>query len=203
MNNPNHPKKGSSIKVEPIRKKAAIERIKAALLHEWKHRDYCLFVLGINTGFRANELLSITVGQVADIKAGDILELKQSKNKKHRMVTINKASAEAIERYFKHDYHLGYKTRSTPDAPLFYSQRSDVLSVPVVTNMLKSWCKGAGLKGNYGSHTMRKTWGYWQYKRGTPIPILMEAYGHATQKQTLDYLCIQAEEIKEIYDMEL
>ena len=65
MNNPNHPKKGSSIKVEPIRQKAAIERIKAHLLHEGKYRDYCLFVLGINTAFRANELLSITVGQVA------------------------------------------------------------------------------------------------------------------------------------------
>lgn len=203
MNNPNHPKKGSVTKVEPIRQKAAIERIKAALLHEWKYRDYCFFVLGINTAFRANELLSITVGQVDGIKAGDVLELKQSKNKQYRRVTINKTTADAIERYFKQDYHLGYKARSTPDAPLFYSQRSDVLSVPAVTNMVKSWCKGAGLKGNYGSHSMRKTWGYWQYKRGTPLPLLMEAYGHATQQQTLAYLCIQAEEVKEIYNMEL
>jgi len=31
----------------------------------------------------------------------------------------------------------------------------------------------------------------------------MEAYGHATQQQTLAYLCIQAEEVKEIYNMEL
>jgi hypothetical protein len=59
MSNPNHPKKGSSIKVEPIRQKAAIQRIKAALLHGGKHRDYCLFVLGINTALRANELLGL------------------------------------------------------------------------------------------------------------------------------------------------
>jgi hypothetical protein len=31
----------------------------------------------------------------------------------------------------------------------------------------------------------------------------MEAYGHATQKQTLGYLCIQAEEVAELYDLEL
>jgi len=43
--NPNHPKKGSSIKVEPIRTKAAIERIKASLLHGEKYRDHCLFTL--------------------------------------------------------------------------------------------------------------------------------------------------------------
>ena len=60
-----------------------------------------------------------------------------------------------------------------------------------------------GLKGNYGSHTMRKTWGWWQYKRGKPVPLPMEAYGHATQQQTLEYLCIQAEDIAERYDLEL
>jgi integrase len=73
----------------------------------------------------------------------------------------------------------------------------------VSTNLVKSWCQAVGLEGNYGSHTMRKTWGWWQYKRGKPVPLLMEAYGHATQKQTLDYLCIQAEEVAELYDLEL
>lgn len=38
---------------------------------------------------------------------------------------------------------------------------------------------------------------------GAPIPLLMDAYGHATQAQTLDYLCVQAEEIQELYDLEL
>ncbi len=202
MKNPNHPKKGTSIKVEPIRQKAAIERIKAALLHHGKFRDHCLFTLGINTAFRANELLSISIEQVLHVQAGDRLELKQSKNGKHRAVTINKTSYEALRVYIEHDKSL-QRRMSDRSSPLFYSQRSEVLSVPTITNMLKNWCAGAGLKGNYGSHSMRKTWGYWQYKRGTPLPILMEAYGHATQQQTLGYLCIQAEDIKQVYDMEL
>lgn len=204
MKNKNHPKKGSSIKVEPIRQKAAIDRIKAALLHNGKYRDHCLFTLGINTAYRANELLSITIGQVADIKPGDILELKQSKNKKHRSVTLNKTTVDAMQLYFKRDHQLRSKTANNKNAPLFYSQRGNVLSVPTLSNMVKNWCAGAGCKGNnYGSHTMRKTWGYWQYKRGVPLPLLMEAYGHATQQQTLAYLCIQAEDIKGIYEMEL
>ncbi len=49
----------------------------------------------------------------------------------------------------------------------------------------------------------RKTWGYWQYKRGTPIPLLMVAFGHATQQQTLTYLGIQTKDVQQIYDMEL
>ncbi len=69
---------------------------------------------------------------------------------------------------------------------------------------LTAWCQQVGLKGNYGSHTLRKTWGYQQRgQKNTPIPLLMEAFGHTTQKQTLEYLCIQAEEISELFDMEL
>ena len=203
IKNPNHPKKGSSIKVEPIRQKAAIKRIKASLLHNGNYRDYCLFTLGINTAFRANELLSLTIDQVAHLKTGDTLELKQSKNKKYRAVTLNKTAYDSIQQYLNRDWNVEWKKHNNTSAPLFYSQRGDCLTVPSVHKMIKSWCGNAGLKGNYGSHTMRKTWGYWQYKRGKPLPLLMEAYGHATQQQTLAYLCIQAEEVREIYDMEL
>ena len=78
------------------------------------------------------------------------------------------------------------------------------LTVPTVSTMVKTWCENAGLKGSYGSHTLRKTWGYWQrMERGTAVPLLMEAFGHATQQQTLAYLGIQAEEIAQIYEMEL
>jgi site-specific recombinase XerC len=86
---------------------------------------------------------------------------------------------------------------------LFTSQRG-VLTVPTVNYMVKTWCAHTGLNGNYGSHTLRKTWGYWQrMERGTAVPLLIEAFGHATQQQTLAYLGIKADEIAKIYDMEL
>ncbi|NEZ54114.1 hypothetical protein DXZ20_00015 [Leptolyngbyaceae cyanobacterium CCMR0081] len=53
------------------------------------------------------------------------------------------------------------------------------------------------------SHTLRKIWGLRQRDRGTPIPILMEAFGHTSQQQTMQYLGIQAEEIAQIYEMDL
>jgi integrase len=196
--NPNRPKPGSRIKVEPIRTKKAIEIIKRSLYH--KPRDLCLFTLGINTAYRANELLSITVGQVRNLQVGHALDLKQSKTQTYRMVTLNRPAVETIRYYFRHDRRLWM---AEDEDYLFYSRFGDVLTVPSVTRMVKEWCAAVGLKGNYGSHTMRKTWGFWQYKRGKPIPLLMEAFGHTTQKQTLDYLCIQAAEVAELYDLEL
>ena len=70
--NPNHPAAGSTIKVEPIRDKRAIARIKKILVD--RPRDLCLFTLGINTAYRANELLSLKVGQVKNLQAGDVLD---------------------------------------------------------------------------------------------------------------------------------
>jgi len=73
-----------------------------------------------------------------------------------------------------------------------------------MSTQMKTWGQSVGLKGNYGSHTLRKTWGYWQrLERGTAIPLLMEAFGHATQQQTLAYLGIQSNEIAAIYELEL
>jgi len=44
---------------------------------------------------------------------------------------------------------------------------------------------------------------YNRYKSGTPLPLLMKAYAHATQHQTLAYfLCIQTAGVSEIYSME-
>ncbi|MCY7272454.1 MAG: tyrosine-type recombinase/integrase [Phormidesmis sp. CAN_BIN44] len=195
--NPNHPKPGSSIKVEPIRDKKAIQRIKKLLRDH--PRDLCLFTLGINTAFRANELLAIKVGAVRHLQPGDVLERKQSKTNKYRGVILNPSAQSAIQAWLTSE-----KGQSLSDVDYLFTGKRGVLSVPTVSTMVKTWCQNVGLKGNYGSHTLRKTWGYWQRKeRGTAIPLLMEAFRHATQRQTLEYLGIEANEIAEIYALEL
>ena len=190
--NYNRPKKGSRIKVEPIKKTKHIKTIKAMLAS--KPRDLALFAIGINTNLRASDLLRITVGQVKDLKSNEDIELKEKKTGKVRRITLNKACTMAIQglleagEYIDKDY-------------LFKSQRGPVLKVSTINNMVKEWCRAINLKGNYGSHTLRKTWGYHQrvtFK--TELPVLMECFNHSNQKQTLTYLCIQPEEIKNVYE---
>jgi integrase len=192
--NPHRPAPGSSIKVQPIRLKKDIETIKNNLADN--PRDLCLFVLGINTAFRANELLSIRAGQVRDLKVGDVLDVRQSKTKAYRQVTLNRRGVEAIQGLLR--------SRSfEPEEFLFFSRWGERLGVPEVSRKVKGWCQDIRLDGNYGSHSLRKTWGFWQYKRGTPIPLLMEAFGHQTQRQTMAYLGIQAMEVAQIFELEL
>jgi len=188
--NANHPKKDSIIKVDPIKNSKDIQAIKKMLKD--RPRDYCLFTLGINTNLRASDLLSITYDQVAGVSIGDELVLKEKKTGKVRRITLNKAAVEAIEQLLKNAEY-------TPGDLLFKGQRG-VLTVPSVNRLVKSWCNEINLKGNFGSHTLRKTFGYHQrVQLNTSIPELMVMFNHSTQKQTLEYLCIQADEIKDAY----
>ena len=192
--NPNHPKPGSTIKVDPIRDKLVIQKIKQALVEN--PRNLCFFTFGLNTGYRASELLSVRVDQVRHLQPGDLLEVKQSKTKRYRQVKINRVIYDSIQGL------LDWQDLNDKE-PLFMGQRG-LLKVSTVSRMVKNWCEQAGLTGHYGSHTLRKTWGYWQrMERNTPIPLLMEAFGHTTQQQTLQYLGIQSDEIAAIYDLEL
>lgn len=192
--NPNHPKKGSAIKVNPIRSIQQIENIKANLKSQ--PRNYCLFVMGINTAFRANELLSLQIEQVENLKVGSRLEVKQSKTDTYRAVTVNNNCYAAIQFWLNK-----HPKRHEPTAALFKSNQSrNAITVSTLNNMVKEWCRCAGMKENAGSHTLRKTWGYQQRLRGSAsIPVLMVAFGHNSESQTLEYLSIQSDEVQALY----
>ena len=195
MTNPNHPTKGSKISVEPIKALKDIKAIKKLLAD--KQRDLCLFTLGINTNLRASDLLNIKVERVASLKPGDEFTLKEQKTQKARRITINRAVHETIQGLLR-------VTAYEPDDYLFRSQRGAVLTVPSLSRLVKTWCKMIHLRGNYASHTLRKTWGYHQrVSFNVGIPELMVCFNHSSQRQTLDYLCIQPEEIKNVYLNEL
>ena len=192
--NYNHPEKGSSIKVDPIKSTKHIQTIKKLLADN--PLDFALFTVGINTNLRASDLLRIKVGQVKDLKPNDEIAINEKKTKKPRRITLNKACISAIQGL------LASKEYSDEDY-LFTGQRG-VLTVPTVNQKMKSWCRAINLKGNYGSHTLRKTWGFHQrITFGTDLPRLMVCFNHSTQKQTLDYLCIQPQEIRDVYENEL
>lgn len=182
------------IKVEPIRDLKDIRLIKRLLAD--KPRDLCLFVLGINTNLRASDLLGLRVGQVRHVMAGETIEIREKKTGKARKVTLNGAAVGSIQSLLAAD------DRDDQDF-LFVGQRGP-LTVSTVNNMVKSWCREINLKGNYGSHTLRKTWGYHQRVTfGVDLPRLMVCFNHSSQRQTLDYLCIQPEEIRDVYQNEL
>lgn len=193
--NANHPRKGSLIAVEPIKHLKDIAVIKRLLAA--KPRDLALFVVGINTALRAGDLVSLTAGDVRTMLADpDGGATRERKTGKRRRLTANNAVREVLARLLA--------TREfADDAPVFQGQRGPI-TTQYLWQLVKNWCAAINLPGHYGSHTLRKTWGYHQRATfGVDIPTLMAIFGHATQRQTLTYLCIQPEEIRSVYANEL
>jgi len=191
----NHPRKGSKLKVAPIRELKNIRTIKALLKD--RPRDLAIFTIGINTNLRACDLLQIRAGMVRGVKSMDEIEIKEQKTGKLRRLNLNAGCADAIR-------GLLASAPFKDEDFLFRSQRGPVLTVSSVNRLVKEWCQVINLRGNYGSHTLRKTWGYHQRVTfGRGLPELMVCFNHSTQRQTLEYLCIQPEEIRSVYENQL
>lgn len=212
----NHPKAGDNIKVEPIRSEKDIRNIKRFLADKCKPRDLAIFTLGINTNLRASDLLLIKVGQVRNLQVGDHFRVRESKTGKDKNITINKTVYDAISNLLSdmkdaNDEELLFQSRNGKQRKIIMKNGRETrmplpneISVPTLNAMVKGWCSEINLKGNYGSHTLRKTFGYiHRTVFNTDIPTLMTMFNHSTQKQTLTYLGIQPSEIKDAYLKEI
>jgi len=194
----NHPKKGSQIRVDPIRDLKDIKLIKRLLSD--RPRDLAIFTLGINTNLRASDILRVRVGQVRGLLPEEHFTIREKKTKKEKSITINRTVHDAIGKL------LTTMTDAADEEPLFQSRKGDrcAIKVPYLSTLVKGWCREINLVGNFGSHTLRKTFGHMhRVINKTDLPTLMEMFNHSTQKQTLTYLGIQDEEIKSAYLFEL
>lgn len=189
----NHPKKGSRIEVEPIRKEKDIKAIIQLL--SGHPRDHLLFVMGINNGIRAGDLLNIKV-DVQYLKPGQVHQITESKTKKKNVVVINKSVRKALDTYISsntsqiENHHYLFRSRKGENAPL---------SVQAVHGLVKKWTQAINLKGNYGTHTLRKTWGYQQRtKYGVGFDVIAKRFNHSDPKTTMTYLGIEDKEVHSI-----
>ena len=179
------------MKVEPIRDRQKIEDIKKLLSGE--PRNYCLFISGINNGLRAGDLLSLKVYQVKNKKIGDYTQIKEEKTGKINYFYINKTIKKSIDNLIK-TYNL------SDNDYLFPSRKGkEKMTTYTVNRLVKNWTKSVGLQGNYGSHSLRKTWGYQQRANfGVSWELISKRYNHSNPAETRVYLGISDTEITNI-----
>lgn len=187
MKNPNHPQRGDRIAVEPIRKIKDIKAI-AKYLND-NPRDQLLFVMGINNGLRACDLVKLKVGQVRGLKAGGSITIKKSKTGKENVLVINKTVHKALQGYLK-------SVNPADEEYLFPSRKGKKpLQSQAVQKLVKKWTSTFNIKGNYGAHTLRKTFGYIQRTvYGVGFEILCKRYNHGSPAITMRYLGIEDKE---------
>ncbi len=197
----NRPGKGARIKVEPIRSLVDIGRIKSLLAK--RPRDLALFTVGINLPLRISDLMVLTYDRVGDLKPGKSLVIREQRTGRRIKIGWNRACFHAVAG-LANDRGIAAADIEWAKQYLFRSRRGKFLLASSVHRLVKSWCKHIGLAGNYGANSLRKTWGYHQFATfGTDLNRLMTIFNHATRRQTLDYLCLQPQDFKNIFEHEL
>jgi integrase len=188
-------KMSTSTEVEPLKSIKDIQKIKQYLLGKESKRDYLLFVLGINIGLRAGDLLSLRVKDVYKNRGVvDSLPLKEQKTDKNRDTMLNQSAKEAIQLYLN-------SNKLNPDDYLFQSRKgNEPISVGSLHKLIKTTLRELHIKGNYGTHTLRKTFAYQRYANGIPLETLQEILNHSSSKVTLRYIGITKEVIIDAYN---
>lgn len=184
----NHPRKGDRIAVDPIRKLKDIKAISA--LTAENPRDHLLFIMGINNGLRAGDLVRIKVKDVRYLKVGDTLTIREGKTGKDNVLVVNKVVFKALRNYLE-------KVQPADEDYVFASRKGNShIQSQAVSKLVKKWTNSINLKGNYGAHTLRKTWGYQQRtQHGVGFEIICKRYNHSSPAITMRYLGIEDKEV--------
>ena len=183
--------------VEPIRNKKKIELIKKILNDN--PRNLLIFVMGLNTGLRMGDILSLKIEDIKGKQVGDKVYLIEQKTKKRNYFLINQEIYRVLTLYLN-----SQKGTGNTGEWLFPSRKGKGhLITPSVNRMIKKWCRDVGLKGNYGCHTLRKTFGYFQHKNNVSIAVLMKRFNHSSPAITTRYIGITEKDVDNILMMDI
>jgi len=177
-------KKNEIKDVQPIRSAEKIADMKWSLKKWCGERDYILFLLGINSGIRVSDLLKF---KIHEIKGKKKVTIREGKTKKPRDIYLMNIYEE-LNNYI--DTLEGTEW-------FFPSRKGDkAISRIQAYRQLNKAADMVDIKDGIGTHTMRKTFGYWHYKQFKDIAELQMILNHSHPRITLNYIGITDEQIE-------
>ena len=181
--------------VEPIREKAKITQLYQYL--NGSDLKYALiFKFGINTGLRISDIIPIKVNDIFKEKwqFREYLILNEKKTSKEKKIKLNETLRKCLHSYVK-TQHLALEDY------LFQSQKGGYLGRIQIYRVLKEAASVMGIE-NFGTHSLRKTWGYWTYKISKyNIGLIMDTFNHSSPSITLRYIGINQDQKDELYSL--
>ncbi len=186
--------------VEPIRDRKKIAQIKNLLRGQRRYRDLLLFTVGINTALRISDMLELTIGQFLDEK-GNVRNrfwINEQKRGKRHEVAINASIREVLQEYLVEFPEI----RKDPSNFIFSSPGHNDFSSHIkrgqAWKFITSICREVGLSGNFGTHSLRKTWGYHARLNGVDLALIMHKLNHESIAYTRRYLGITDDELQAV-----
>jgi len=185
-------KKGKNTAIT-IKDPKDLQRI-ANRLKEFNYPAYILWSIGVNTGYRGSDLVKLTVGDIKKaIVNGEliILEEKTENTRKipfERSVILSNKLLNILFDYVKekHDSeYIYWSTKGKGIAPFKENIERGYLG-----KIFKRVIAELGIsKNSVGTHTARKTYGYFQYiEHKENVEFVQKLFGHSRPDITRNYI---------------
>lgn len=181
-------------KVRPIKDPDKLREIREGLASrtDWHgERMFLLFEIGINTGLRISDIIRLRKKHVC----GEWIETVEQKTGKVTRIPLNVQLRQIIQD----------RCRDLEQDDLLFPSRMRIIGGPQFErpmtrrnayNDIRAIADAYGLGDHIGCHTLRKTFGYWHYKKNKDLELLRQWFNHATQAVTRRYIGIDEDERK-------
>lgn len=185
-----------------------IEEAESNVKRQIACRNKLLFLIGMNVGIRGSDLRTLKWSFFFDQNNDGELEfkrfytlqpMKQRKQKKFVKLYFNQTVQTAIMNYIAE-----YPVENLEDY-LFFSRKGDEpITVQGLWGIIKGAAIEAGIKQNIGSHSLRKSFGFWCWHesedKNKALVILQQLFNHSSTQITARYIGILDDEIEDMFN---
>ena len=153
---------------------------------EDSHRNYMIAKMQLNTSRRISDIVPMKVSDIFKENESyrEYVTFTEKKTGKIAKIALNDQLKQDVKEYI-------VKNGLTYDDYLFQSRKGH--NKPLTTTHVSRIFQDAAQALNiddFGTHSLRKTWGYFVYNETRNIALLMDAFNHASEKETLRYIGI-------------
>ncbi len=183
--------------VEAIKDKKKIEAL-LTYLRGKNERDFLLCKFQLNTGLRISDVVGVRFSDLLteNLNFKDYFILNEQKTGKEKKIKLNEELRKAVKSFIK-------ANDLNPDNYIFKSRKGsdEHITVTQAYRILKEASGVVGIE-NFGTHSLRKTWGFWTYKASKyNIGLIMSIFSHSSQAISLRYIGIDQESKDELYSL--
>lgn len=159
-------------------------------------RNRALLLFSHFLGLRAKEMASLKVGDVYDVKQGNVREVVRligayTKGNKFREVFLmDDVSREVVQKYIVKERPMDV------EAPLFLSQKGGAFSANTLQRAIANLYKQAGVNGS--SHSGRRSFATNLIRNGADIYSVQQLMGHSSIQTTQEYFASDPNHLMEM-----
>lgn len=159
-------------------------------------RDRAILEVFYSTGIRLEELCRLTVFD-ADLQGG-LLRVNKGKGQKDRVVPMGRHAVKVLREYIaKARPRLTKKNRKI--RRLFVNRYGNPVSSQVVSLMIRTHARQAGIRKKVTAHCFRHTFATDLVRNGADITAVQRMLGHADLKTTEQYIRSLGLDIKAVH----